>query len=121
MFFFIQFISSYAQEKNTFEFTDSTFKSGQIKEIEYIYFLCGKINESDLKTFDSIKVFLKKHDHIFLELGTHFSNGSIKRTYEYGNVVKKELGYRGADTSRIIVKGYGHTKHLRFRTLRVNT
>ncbi len=110
-----------AKSQDTFRLYDTVFTVGQKHELTYArYAMCGHhqllITDSlMLLQLDSIVQFLKKYDHVSVEIGVHTDHrGSDtmneKITRFRSEYVRDYLVYQGIQSSRITAKGYGESQ-----------
>jgi hypothetical protein len=100
-----------------FEFNDTIFHIGQIKDFEIEYQISG--GGYPLKEFipilDSIADFINKNKNIKIEIGTHSdfrgaSDANISLTEMRAEKVKNYLIYKGIDPERLKSVGYGESE-----------
>lgn len=114
--FNVSIISAQNTEKY-FQFSDTIFQVGQIKNIEIGYYLSGggqPIKES-IPMLDSIVDFLKNNENIRIEIGTHTD---YRRDYDLNislteirtEKVCKYLISIGINSGRVKCVGYGESE-----------
>ncbi len=110
-----------AKSQETFQFYDTVFAIGQKHELTNVRYAMGGHNQllitDSLMLFqlDSLVQFLKKYDHVSVEIGVHTDhrgsdtmNEKISRfRSEY---VRDYLVYKGIQSSRMTAKGYGESQ-----------
>ncbi len=122
LFFFLMFkvngIFLFAQSSiiQTFEYTDSLFKVGQIHylELHFGFDHCGLLNDSVTnKTLYELGSFLKNHPNIVISIDCHTDSRGVdtlnlklseKRSIEIYRVLNQKFGL---DTTQIKTNGFG--------------
>jgi len=104
----------------TFALTDSTFTENDVYLSRAMFWDLGKttLNPKSFVLLDSIADFLKKNDHVLLEVGVHYDGRTADREQYMsrklsGSRARSIVDYfvdQGIPKERLSPKGYGSTK-----------
>ncbi len=114
---FILIIFPFLVKGQTFNLTDTTFKSGQFLRTYQIQFELNKyeLNQESKIYLDGISTFLKKNKNLTIEVGnhcdTHYSKqSSTKLTELRAETIVNYLVSKDVNADRLLAKGYNNTK-----------